>query len=169
MDSPALHVRPMTESDVPRVMEIEADGYDFPWTPAIFLDCLSAGYHCSVLTCDEVVVAYAIVTVAAGEAHLLNVCVHSERRGQGCGSLLLSHLIMRARQAGADDLFLEVRPSNRRALALYQRYGFRNIGTRPSYYRAIDGREDALVLTRALSDDEPSVFTSLSATGRHAH
>ncbi|MFK8031157.1 MAG: ribosomal protein S18-alanine N-acetyltransferase [Gammaproteobacteria bacterium] len=165
-----MHIRSMQAADVDRVMEIEADGYDFPWTPAIFLDCIEAGYRCAVVTCDEHIVAYAIVTVAAGEAHLLNLCVHSDRRGQGCASLLLSHLLLDARQAGARDIFLEVRPSNDSAVRLYQRYGFRSIGTRPDYYRALGGREDALVLTRSLDDvDAIGVFTSLPVVGRQPH
>ncbi len=148
VDSPVMHIRPMARTDVDRIMEIESDGYHFPWTPAIFLDCLEAGYRCSVLTSNDQIVAYSILTVAAGEAHLLNLCVHSEQRGQGCGSLLLSHVLLNAHQAGARDLFLEVRPSNESALMLYQRFGFRSIGKRPNYYRALGGREDALVLTR---------------------
>ncbi len=170
VSSPQLHIRTMLSSDVDRVMEIEADGYNFPWSPAIFLDCISAGYQCSVLNGDDAIVAYTIVSVAAGEAHLLNLCVHSDHRGQGCGSLLLSHLLIDARAAGAKDMFLEVRPSNESALALYQRNGFRSIGTRPNYYRALGGREDAIVLTRSLDHDEATgVFTALPVVGRQPH
>lgn len=167
---PVMHIRPMRVTDVDRIMEIESDGYRFPWTPAIFIDCLEAGYLCSVLTSGDDIVAYSIVTVAAAEAHLLNVCVHSDHQGQGCGSLLLSHALLSAQQAGAGDIFLEVRPSNKSALRLYQRYGFRSIGTRPNYYRALGGREDALVLTRSLSgQDATGVFTALPVVGEHPH
>lgn len=170
VNSPLMHIRPMQSSDVDRIMEIESAGYHFPWTPAIFLDCMEAGYHCSVLTSGDGIVAYSIVTVAADEAHLLNLCVHSEQRGQGCGSLLLSHVLLTAHQAGARDLFLEVRPSNESALTLYQRYGFRAIGKRPGYYRALGGREDALVLTRSLDEqDATGVFTALPVVGRQPH
>jgi len=170
VNSPQMHIRAMLTADVDHIMEIEADGYHFPWTPAIFLDCISAGYKCSVLTSDDAIVAYTIVSVAACEAHLLNLCVHCDHRGQGCGSLLLSHLLLEARTAGARDMFLEVRPSNDSALALYQRYGFRSIGTRPNYYRALGGREDAIVLTRSLDHEEATgVFTSLPVVGRQLH
>ncbi len=170
VDSPVMHIRPMRSTDVDRIMEIESDGYPFPWTPAIFLDCMGVGYHCSVLTNGDSIVAYSIVTVAAGEAHLLNLCVHSEQQGQGCGSLLLSHVLLTAHQAGARDLFLEVRPSNQSALMLYQRYGFRSIGKRPDYYRAMGGREDALVLTRSLDEEDAAgVFTALQVVGKQPH
>lgn len=169
-DHPIMHIRPMRVADVDRIVEIEADGYLYPWTPAIFVDCLEAGYQCSVLTSGDEIVAYSIVTVAAGEAHLLNVCVHREHQGQGCGSLLLSHALLSAQQAGARDIFLEVRPSNHSALRLYQRYGFRSIGTRPNYYRALGGREDALVLTRSLDEqDATGVFTALPVVGKRPH
>lgn len=170
VNSPVMHIRPMEAKDVDRIIEIEATGYDFPWTPAIFIDCLEAGYRCSVLTCDDAIVAYAVVTVAAAEAHLLNLCVHADQRGQGCGSLLLSHLMLEARKSGAHDMYLEVRPSNQSALALYQRYGFRSIGTRPNYYRALGGREDAVVMTRALEEQQTAgVFTALPVVGRQPH
>jgi ribosomal-protein-alanine N-acetyltransferase len=45
------------------------------------------------------------------------------------------------------SVLLEVRPSNARALAVYERYGFARIGLRKNYYPAgIGGREDAIVM-----------------------
>lgn len=165
-----LTLRSMRITDIDRVIEVEHSSYDFPWSVGIFHDCLNAGYHCEVLLQDNVVLGFAIVTSAAGEAHLLNLCVHADFRGYGFGGTLLSHVMVKARQDRCRDLFLEVRPSNAAALTLYQRFGFRHIGRRPKYYRALDGREDALVLAYSLADYHATgVFTALPAASVRSH
>lgn len=146
---PAL--RPMREDDLEHVARIEAAGYEFPWTLGIFRDCLRAGYGCWVLsrTGDEIV-GYGILSVAAGEAHVLNVCVDPAEQGAGHGRRLMKRLVDLARWHEAHRIFLEVRPSNERAIALYHDLGFNEIGRRPNYYPAKKGREDALVLAMEL-------------------
>ncbi len=93
---------------------------------------------------------YGILTVAAGESHLLNLCVRPESRGEGIGRKLLRFLISLARRHDADILFLEVRASNAAARALYQVEGFNELGTRKDYYPQANGREDAIILARSL-------------------
>ena len=93
---------------------------------------------------------YFVLLIAAGEAHLLNLSVAGAHQRHGHGRALLSEIVRVARAQGAHQVFLEVRPSNRAAQALYRRFGFRPVATRRSYYPARDGREDALVLTLAL-------------------
>ena len=100
--------------------------------------------------CDGEVVAYGIVAMGAGEAHILNICVGEAMRGRGVGRQMLKLLLERSRQAGMRDVFLEVRPSNLHAIALYQSLGFIEVGRRKAYYQAEDGREDALVLKLSL-------------------
>jgi ribosomal-protein-alanine N-acetyltransferase len=143
---PAL--RPMRPLDVTPVAAIERAAYEFPWTPGIFRDCLLAGYPSLVLEQAGRVAGYGIMSIAAGEAHLLNLALAADARGQGFGRLLLDHLVDQAVRAGADSMYLEVRPSNDRALRLYQRAGFEAIGRRRGYYRARFGSEDAIVLVR---------------------
>ncbi len=140
----------MQMQDVADIMEIERRAYEFPWTEGIFLDCLRYGY-CMWL-CEErgEVLAYGVMQVAAGEAHLLNLCVTPEFRRSGLGRRLLLHLIEIARRHGADTFLLEVRPSNHAALELYRAQGFNEVGLRRNYYPASDGREDALILARTL-------------------
>ena len=149
-------IRAMRQADIEAVTFIEDDTYDFPWSAAIFRDCLLAGYTSVVLERNGEVVGYAIMSVAAGEAHLLNICVAPELRGQGTGRRLLEYLLHRARIFNAERIFLEVRPSNAPALGLYHALGFEALGVRQGYYKARDGNEDAVVLVRQFDTvDEP--------------
>lgn len=136
----------MCESDLDAVSEIEQHIYAFPWTLGDFRDSLRAGYSCWVCRGGEGLLGYAVLMLAAGEAHLLNLTIDSPFHRRGYGSRLLVHLVGTARDYGAKDLFLEVRPSNAAGLELYARHGFRQIGVRRDYYPAPGGREDALVL-----------------------
>jgi ribosomal-protein-alanine N-acetyltransferase len=137
----------MRETDLKAVIAIELQVYDFPWTLGIFRDCLHAGYHCWVVTLGERVVGYAVTMVAVQECHLLNVCIHPHRQGQGLGHKLICRLLKLAGQQGVETAFLEVRESNGPARALYRRLGFVEVGRRRDYYPTQNGREDALVLS----------------------
>lgn len=99
-----------------------------------------------------VIVGYGVLSIAAGEAHVLNLCTAPGNEGQGLGARMLQTLLKIARGHGAQRVFLEVRPSNPRAIALYERSGFNEIGRRPRYYPARDGREDAIVMAMELLD-----------------
>lgn len=164
-------IRLMRDSDVQYVTEIEQDGYDFPWSAGIFHDCLRAGYQCLVALNGGEVTGYAVFSCAVGEAHLLNLCVHPDRRREGIAAKLLSQLFNSAVRLGCRDVFLEVRPSNISAIRLYQCFGFRSIGTRPDYYRALNGREDALVLSASLAQTgESTAFVDLPiGTPKYRH
>jgi len=140
------YVRRLDYADLPRVMEIEVAAYPFPWTLAIFQDCLRVGYSGNVLMQNRQLVGYSMLSYAADEAHLLNLCVDPLWQGQGLGQLLLEHAIQWAQQMGVDCMLLEVRPSNKTGISLYRKHGFRVIGERPDYYRAANGRENALIM-----------------------
>ena len=144
-------IREMRQTDVPRIAALEREAYEFPWSPGIFRDCLLAGYTSLVAEYHGEVIAYSIMSVAAGEAHLLNLCVAGRCRRAGHGRRLLDAVIERAVQAGAERMHLEVRPSNEPALALYAGYGFERIGVRRHYYRATTGSEDAVLLARSFN------------------
>ncbi len=150
----AVGMRPMRESDLPAVMEIELRAYPFPWTMGIFRDCLQAGYRGWTMHRDARLVGYGVVSVAADEAHILNLCVDPVEQGAGLGRRLLQALLRVARGEGAQRVFLEVRPSNPHAIALYHDTGFNEIGRRPRYYPAHGGREDAIVMALELLDDD---------------
>ncbi|MBS0457117.1 MAG: ribosomal protein S18-alanine N-acetyltransferase [Proteobacteria bacterium] len=142
----ALHAR-----DLPALMAIETAAYEFPWTAGIFRDCLSAGYECWVLEDGSELLGYGVLSAAAGEAHILNVCVAPAQQRRGLGRMLVRRLLDLARWHKAAQVFLEVRPSNPHAIALYLSEGFRQIGVRKGYYPASAGREDAIVMGIELS------------------
>lgn len=147
-------LRPMREDDLDAVMAIEVRAYPYPWTLGILRDCLRAGHPAWVLLRDGQVIGYFLMSVAAGEGHVLNVCVAPEQQGQGYGRKLMRAILRLARGHGAERVFLEVRPSNVGAIQLYFDMGFNEIGRRPRYYPAKDGREDALVMAIELLPDE---------------
>ncbi|MES1927946.1 ribosomal-protein-alanine acetyltransferase [Salinisphaera dokdonensis CL-ES53] len=142
-----IGVRGMRSRDVPAVLEIEQLSYGYPWSERIFRDCLRVGYHGWVATdLDETVVGYGMLSVAVGEAHVLNLCVAPDARGRGVAGLILEALINQAKAERAERVLLEVRPSNKAARRLYKQRGFQRIASRPGYYPSPDGREDALLL-----------------------
>ena len=143
----------MRHEDLANVSDIERRSYDFPWSHGIFRDCLLAGYQCVVLDREGDVAGYGILSIAAGEAHILNICVDPAYRSLGYGERLLDDMLFRARTSAVAQIFLEVRPSNQHALALYKKKGFHKVAKRPAYYQAHDGREDADVLAKKLTAD----------------
>lgn len=153
---PEVAIRAMSGRDVAAVISIERASYQFPWSEGIFRDCLRVGYVCRVACVEEEVVAYGVMSVGAGEAHILNLCVNASFRCRGIGRQLLHYLIERAREAGVIEAFLEVRPSNTAAIRLYQSMGFGQVGTRRGYYQAVGGREDAAVLKLVLAASTPA-------------
>ena len=148
-------LRPMREHDIPRVFAIESRSYDFPWSVGVFADCLRVGYCCWTTVEGRELAGYGIMTVAAQECHILNICVDPGYRRRGHANGLLEQLLDSAIRHGAKAAYLEVRPSNRAALDLYLGAGFSRIAERPAYYPARDGREDALVLSKQIRGTPP--------------
>lgn len=147
---PEYRIRAMSMPDLPAVLAIERRSYEFPWTEEIFKDCIRVGYYCQVIVSAGAIVGYGVMTIGAGEAHVVNLCIKPECRHQGLGRHLLTHIMDEARLSGAGNMFLEVRPSNQVAINLYLNMGFNEIGIRKGYYPARNGREDALILACAL-------------------
>ena len=147
-------LRTMLHDDLPLVSDIERRSYDFPWSHGVFRDCLLAGYVCIVLERGEEIAGYAILSIAAGEAHILNLCVDQAFQALGYGTRLLNEILECAHNAEVKEVFLEVRPSNSSALSLYTKKGFRKIANRPAYYQASKGREDADVLAKTLKTED---------------
>ncbi|MGO9991612.1 MAG: ribosomal protein S18-alanine N-acetyltransferase [Steroidobacteraceae bacterium] len=147
---PEPEIRSMHELDVPVVVAIERAAYQFPWSDGIFRDCLRVGYICRLVEVGSDIAGYGIMSIGAGEAHILNVCMRADYRGRGLARKVLLYLIDCARTAGMYEAFLEVRPSNTAAARLYHSLGFEQVGVRRGYYQATNGREDAAVLRRLL-------------------
>jgi [ribosomal protein S18]-alanine N-acetyltransferase len=151
MDS-APRYRQMTAADLDAVIAIENAIYPYPWTRGNFRDSLAAGYHCWMVECGGGAVGYTVVMVAAGEAYLLNLSVARTWQRRGLGRELLNFALKLARNHGAERILLEVRPSNRAAIALYSSAGFTETAVRRGYYPAGSGREDAIVLQLDLDE-----------------
>lgn len=150
LNEPMSSFRAMRREDLEAIARIELSAYPFPWTFGIFRDCLVSGYECWVLERSAEIIGYGVLSVASGEAHILNLCVAPPEQGRGYGRRILARLLDLARWHRADRVFLEVRPSNRSAIALYHSAGFNEIGKRPNYYPGPRAREDALVMAMEL-------------------
>ena len=141
---------PLREAELTAVLEIENAIYEHPWTRGNFADSLRAGYECWTYRVGARLLGYFVLIVAAGEAHLLNLSVAAASQRRGYGAALLTESIGIARTLGARNVYLEVRPTNRAAQALYAGFGFRHIALRRGYYPAGTEREDALVFALPL-------------------
>ena len=142
--------RSMREEDIEQVMAIENVAYQFPWTQKIFIDCLDAGYHCWVIERGQSIVGYVVFITAVGECHLLNICIDPRSQGCGLGRELLSKVLESVVLNEVRCIFLEVRPSNRHAIQLYESLGFNEVGIRQKYYPTKHGREDAIIFAKEL-------------------
>jgi len=140
----------MADADLDEVLAIENAVYSHPWTHGNFADSLRAAYPCRTWRHGGELIGYFVLMAAAGEAHLLNLSIAPAWQRRGHGTALLGEAMRIARELGARQMFLEVRPSNLPGQALYERHGFRRIAQRRGYYPARKGREDALVLSRVL-------------------
>ena len=148
-----LALRRMTTADIDAVFALECSVFPHPWTRANFVDSLASSYDAWVLrsSADDALAGYFLLMHAVDETHLLDVAVAGARHGEGLGRLLLDRIALRAREQGMASVLLEVRPSNERALQVYKRYGYQEIGRRKGYYPAHEGRrEDAIVMRYVL-------------------
>ena len=142
----ATTYRKLSDADLDQVLSIENAVHLHPWTRGNFADSLEAGYHCWIAERDTQLVGYGVVMVGAGDAHLLNLSVSPQWQRNGVGRDLTHFFLKLARDYGAERMYLEVRPSNTAARALYASSGFEEVGIRRDYYPAGKGREDAVVM-----------------------
>jgi [ribosomal protein S18]-alanine N-acetyltransferase len=137
--------------DIDEIVVIEKSVYDFPWTAGNFRDSVKAEYSCwTYRNPSDELVGYGVLMFGVDEAHLLNLSIGKEFQRRGHGAHLLEHFVRVAQGHEAKLMFLEVRPTNLAGRRLYERYGFKHVGTRKAYYPSFSGREDALVLSRSL-------------------
>lgn len=149
---PARVLRPLSTADLDAVLAVENEAYAVPWTRGNFVDSLAAGYWAErLLAADGGLLGYYVAMTAVDELHLLNLTVAPAQQRRGHAQALLERLLARARDAGLGSLWLEVRASNTRARRLYLWCGLREVGLRRAYYPTADGgREDAILMTRAI-------------------
>lgn len=146
-------MRSMTPADVDAVHGIELAVQAYPWTPGNFIDALNHGYVCCVDEESGVIQAYAILMPAVDEAELLTIGVAAAQQRRGVGRRMLNEMLQKAWARNMKRVFLEVRPSNVAAIALYRCAGFSVIGVRHGYYQNANGSEDALVMACDLTGE----------------
>lgn len=148
-----LIYRAMTMADIPAIVAIEQEAFTSPWTAEAFtnelMNNLFARYM--IMEYDGQIIGYGGMWVIMDEAHVTNIAVRADYRGQGLGSCLLAELQRTAVFFGAVKMTLEVRPSNEIAQQLYRKYGFEPAGIRPRYYS--DNNEDALIMWAELDHE----------------
>lgn len=120
------------------------------WTVDNYRSSWRSGYWARVaLNAAGQIVGICVAMPGVDEIHLLNIAVARECHGHGVARWMLAQLDALCRAQGLPVIWLEVRPSNQPALALYQAQQYVQVGTRKGYYPAADGqREDALVMKR---------------------
>lgn len=144
-----LDLRLLATEDIPAVMALERNAHSHPWRQSSFEDCLKGRQKCWLAEHNGVLVGYVVVTHGGGDAELLNISVSPAYQRKGIGGCLLQHAINTVRDK-ADMLFLEVRMSNRKAIELYSKEGFFEVGQRKNYYPTVNGHEDALLMASQL-------------------
>ncbi|CAM2192827.1 ribosomal protein S18-alanine N-acetyltransferase [Paraburkholderia sp. A1RI_3L] len=149
------YLSPMTESDLDEVVSIEKVAYEFPWTRGNFEDSLRNGYFGICMRhVTGTLLGYCVLMPVVDELHVLNLCVAPSAQGAGAGLALLREAVRTARNQRLEGLLLEVRPSNHRAIRLYERFGFKSIGRRKNYYPARHrSREDAIVMRFSFAEE----------------
>lgn len=144
-------LRPMVTDDLSELMKGELAAYPHPWTRCNFEDCLSnQAYSCWVFEQNNQLLGHVVISTVLKESHVLNICLYPEYQNKGWGRKLLFETELIAKEKGAETCFLEVRPSNKSALHLYQSESYNEIGLRKNYYPSDNGREDAIVMAKTL-------------------
>ncbi len=137
-------------SDLNAVHDIEQSNYPVPWSKGVLKSCIKADYHCVVVKQLDTIIGYAFLMTAHDESHLLNMCIDNRQQGNGYGRRLLRYLQNICIYNQSRSFLLEVRESNVVAQRLYRSFGFEQIGVRENYYRCVQGREHALVMSKNL-------------------
>ncbi|MGO4111055.1 ribosomal protein S18-alanine N-acetyltransferase [Paenibacillus sp. YAF4_2] len=141
-----LVFRSMTMADISSIVAIEQEAFTTPWTPEAFKNELTSNMFARymIMEHDDEIIGYGGMWIIVDEAHVTNIAVRADHRGQGLGERLLTELQQTAAFFGANKMTLEVRVSNEIAQRLYRKLGFKPAGIRPAYYS--DDNEDALIM-----------------------
>ncbi len=144
-------LRTLYKADLPQVLVIEGSVHVVPWTEDTFKICFKNGYFGWVAELDGKIIGFIIISLSREECHVLNICVTREYQKQGWGRKMLWHALHHAKQYGVAIAYLEVRRSNTRAISLYKKMNFQQVGERKDYYPTVNGQEDALIFAINLS------------------
>ncbi len=141
-----IEFRPMELSDLPQILDVEVNSFPTPWPKEAFYNELVRNQFAryTVVTIDGKVVGYCGVWIILDEAHITNIAIHPDYRGNGYGEAMLLYVMEMVKMLGVNKMTLEVRKSNQVAQTLYQKVGFESAGIRPKYYS--DNQEDAIIM-----------------------
>lgn len=148
-----IEIRQAKLYDVPALTRIERDSFDSPWSAdEITKDVTSddGSIYVAVALIGDERAGYADMRIIKGESQIYNIAVAPEFRKQGIGEVLLDHMVRKSEELGLSIITLEVRAGNEAAMALYEKMGFRKVGTRPDYYAK--GSEDAVLMDKVLGE-----------------
>lgn len=134
------------ENDLSAIELIENEVHAYPWTRGNFLDSLKSNHTCLMMKVNDEIIGFSVIMFVLDECHLLNISIKKSMQKQGYGSHLLNEVIHRANLACSKTIYLEVRVSNQAAIRLYDKHGFNEMSIRKDYYRAKEGREDAVLM-----------------------
>ena len=146
--------RPLSAAQLALMWPIECAAHRFPWSESLLASSFGERYLCVGLWSAAQLLGFYVADWLLDESTLHNICVDPHYQRLGYGALLLNDYLQRSAALGCQTWWLEVRNSNVGAIALYQRYGYHQVGCRKGYYRSDDGVEDALVLSRQQGSGE---------------
>ena len=141
-----MQFRDFKEIDLNAIELIESEVHTYPWTRGNFLDSIKSSHKCFMMKLNNEIIGYAVIMFVLDECHVLNISIKKSMQKKGYGSDLLKEVIRRAGLARSKTIYLEVRSSNHAAIHLYDKHGFNEMSVRKDYYRAKEGREDAVLM-----------------------
>lgn len=145
-----MSIRRLFKSDIHKVLAIEEQVHVAPWSLETFEACFESGFDGWVLEIAGKVAGFILISVRAGECHILNICVGREYQYKGWGRKLMEQALTHARRQGIGIAYLEVRRSNSHAINMYKKMQFLPVGERKDYYPGPAGQEDALIFAKSL-------------------
>lgn len=145
-------LRILIQSDISELVKLEQTVHVVPWTKETFQLCFNNRYIGWAVEEQSKIIGFLIASIKERECHILNLCVAHPYQNQGWGARLLNHALHHAARLKLDMIYLEVRRTNTKAIALYEKMKFHLIGERKNYYPTVSGKEDALIFARLLHD-----------------
>ena len=145
-----IHFRSMQEHDLPAVYRLEKACQPMPWPCWCFRSTIRSRASCWVVEKEGEIIGFGILSIEKGRAHIMNMCVAPAHQRQGLGRRIMLHLLSIAKKKHARNAWLEVRSTNRPAILLYRKLGFRAKLIRKGYYRMRHGRKNAIIMARKL-------------------
>ena len=146
-----MSIQALNKTHLDAMMAIEVAANQFPWSYKNMESCFGGRYFNFGFFIDDVLAGFYIGEIAGPDITLMDICVDQQLQGQGVGAKLITHLLAQAELKGAENIFLEVRASNKAAIHLYDKMGFCEMGIRKNYYPTAQGKEDAVLMGLAFN------------------